>query len=88
MTEEFVSEDHNCLKELGNMWKEDDPNFVAAEFVLVNIKTIGAKHNIRKTGQSVILHEKYTQKNGKVIVRKTKTFVSHVYCPFCGKRYP
>jgi ribosome-associated protein YbcJ (S4-like RNA binding protein) len=88
MTEELVTEDHNCLKELVEFWKEDDPNFIRAEFELSTIKQIRSGNGIRMTGQSVHITEKYIKRNGEVTTRTRKTFVSHNYCPFCGKKYP
>ena len=40
-----------------------------------------------KTGQKIEVYYDKVMKNGEVRNVKRNSFVSHDYCPFCGKKY-
>ena len=39
------------------------------------------------TGQRITFNYTHTMRNGKQIEKTGKSFVTHDYCPFCGKKY-
>jgi hypothetical protein len=81
---------HNCLEEIRENIMENDPEINYVYFKLSNIKTInretGAESKI-KTGQAVEIGYNHIKKDGTMVRKSRKSFVTHTHCPFCGKKY-
>lgn len=70
----------NCLDEVRKDLMSQDENISYILFDMSNIKNMSRPELGYKTGQRL----EVGYKNKKKV---DKTFISHDYCPFCGKKY-
>jgi len=56
-------------------------------FDLSNIQDISKSNPVIKTGQNIEVGYNHTMKNGEIRQKTRKSFVTHEFCPFCGKKY-
>lgn len=77
---------HNCIGAIrkGLMSAEGISD---VEIHLANIQNVTKQDPIVKTGQKLSYVEQITLKNGEKRNKKVNTFLTHVYCPFCGQEY-
>lgn len=77
---------HNCVQAIrkGLLSAEGISN---VEIHLANIQDVTKQDTIVKTGQKLSYVQQITLKNGEKRNKKVNTFLTHVYCPFCGKEY-
>jgi hypothetical protein len=61
------------------------PRYV--KFKLSTIMDMARKSQIKKTAQEVEIGFDYTNKKGETKPKTEKSFVTHIYCPFCGEKY-
>ena len=77
----------NCIQELREIWKKENEDIISVTFDCYPITNLSNKKSPKKTGQRVELDYWYTKKDGSKVKKTQKTFVSHNFCPFCGKSY-
>lgn len=82
-----VTKDHDCISKVRKQLKGADPTIGLVKFKLSTIKNLYIKNAIEKTGQEIEYSFTYTKKDGSKVEKTAKSFVSHDYCPFCGKKY-
>lgn len=75
---------HDCISQVRKDLKKQDPEATYIRFELCTIR--GEQEDIM-TGQAITVGYNHTKRNGDVIDKPEKTFVTHDYCPFCGKKY-
>jgi hypothetical protein len=73
----------DCITKIIKNAKKHDKTIEYIDFELSSLQRFGAKPMRYKTGQSIKIYRK--TKTGKE--KATKTFVSHNFCPFCGKEF-
>lgn len=78
---------HDCLQKVREALKEADPKLTYVRFELSTIRDIDDNKSEPRTGQAIEYGYNHTKKNGEVVTKSAKSFVSHEYCPFCGKKY-
>jgi len=73
----------NCIKDVSESTR-DCNNYVYVELdcVLTNTKT-----RQQLTGQRIEVMYNHVLRNGGVQRKAKKSFISHVFCPFCGVKY-
>lgn len=82
---------HDCIsKERAEIMKES-PSVTYVRFDCATIKTFSGGSEIEdqdeKTGQRIWIGYKKKNKQGVEVQKETKTFITHKFCPFCGKKY-
>lgn len=78
---------HDCISKVRNELKNADPSLGYVKFDLDNIQDTSLKNGIKMTGQRITFSYIHTMRNGKQVEKTGKSFVTHDYCPFCGKKY-
>lgn len=80
---------HDCTPKIRKKLIKKDPRLVSVRFDLSNIVTWEQNKVIAKnqTGQRAWLQFKHKKKNGEETIKEEKSFITHSYCPFCGKKY-
>lgn len=72
-----------CIEEVQkSVAEENNYNRVELDCVLTNLKT-----EAKLTGQRIDIDYNHVLKNGSVRRKFRKSFVSHLFCPFCGVKY-
>jgi len=56
-------------------------------FDLSNIQDMSKRNGVTKTGQNIEIGYFHTMKSGEIREKTRKSFVAHIFCPFCGKKY-
>lgn len=72
-----------CLNKIIKTVKKHDASVETIEFELSSIQRFGAKPQRFKTGQPITIYRKTKSGNAK----KKKTYVAHIFCPFCGQKF-
>lgn len=78
----------NCLEETRNKLIEMyNANYVRIDMSTISVtegeKTI--KENL--TGQRIEIGYNHVRRDGGIQRKERKSFISHVFCPFCGVKY-
>lgn len=76
---------HDCISKLRKKMKKDDPSLHWIKFDISDIED--ADDVGMKTGQRIEFSYSHTKKDGTVIEKKGKSYVTHDFCPFCGEAY-
>lgn len=63
-----------------------DKRLVGVRFDLATIGNLYAAGEAM-TGQRIWIRVKKMRRNGTEYTQDVRTFISHNYCPFCGKKY-
>lgn len=79
---------HNCIEKVRKeLIKQDDK----IEYIRFQLSTISSVPSYEdediKTGQEIHIGYKHKRKDGTIVPKERKTFVTHTYCPFCGVKY-
>lgn len=80
---------HDCIgkarKELMN--QDEDTQYI--RFKWANIESFEDSKRVgeTKTAQEIQVGYIYTHRDGSKTLKERKSFVTHIYCPFCGKKY-
>ncbi|MGN6478314.1 MAG: hypothetical protein ACTHKV_13900 [Flavipsychrobacter sp.] len=82
-----MDKNHDCISKVREQLKAADPSLGWVRFDMSTIKDMSKKDGINMTGQRIEYSYKHTKKDGTVIEKTGKSFVTHDYCPFCGKKY-
>jgi len=73
----------SCIKEVQESVKESNNyNLVELDCVLTDMKS-----NNKLTGQRIEVYYNHVKRDGAVQKKYKKSFVSHIFCPFCGIKY-
>lgn len=79
-----------CLQKIREAVIEDSKDLprptIGVVFDLSNIIRFDGK-GMAKTGQQVWLTEEITKKNGDKVRKDRRSYITHIYCPFCGKKF-
>lgn len=76
-----------CIAKVRAGIMSNNDAITAVYFDLTNIEDVSKRNGVRKTGQKIEVYYNHTMKSGEVREKKRNSFVSHEYCPFCGKKY-
>lgn len=80
-----------CLSKVRDEIKEGNPEITWVDIMLSNIVSLDemrtSKKKAKKTGQNIRFGYEYKKKNGETVSKVGKSFISHSYCPFCGKKF-
>ena len=82
-----MDENHDCISKLTEQIKADNPDIVWVDVELSTIRNMNNKIGVHKTAQPIKYSYKHEYKNGTVTEKTTKSFITHLYCPFCGEKY-
>lgn len=80
-----MNKDHSCIKNIKENLSSNK-TISNIEIHLTNIQNI-EERGLIKTGQKLSYTQEITLKNGEKRYKKVNTFLTHVYCPFCGEKY-
>lgn len=79
--------EHNCINEVTKRLMDANPRLTGVRILLSTLHDMDDKTAEVITGQPIEISFIHKKKNGDEIRKYEKTFVSHAYCPFCGKKY-
>lgn len=80
----MLSNHKKCIDKVRKEVMEANPEIKHIRFKLTTIYN-GKRSDI--TGQEIEITEEVTKKDGSKKMKNSKSFVSHTYCPFCGKKF-
>lgn len=79
---------HDCLKQVIATIKKDNALVESVRFACANIVSFPPiKNEDKKTGQPIEIGLRHKKRDGTITTKYEKTFITHGYCPFCGKKY-
>lgn len=80
---------HDCLSQVRKDIMATDSTINHVYFDLSSIVEFksGKINPKTKTGQRIEVGFKSINKKGQIVFKTKKTFITHEYCPFCGKKY-
>jgi hypothetical protein len=77
----------NCIEQVRESIIEEHN----ANYVQIDCSTITAfkpkEVSQYKTGQRFTVNYNHVKRNGETVAKNINSFVTHVYCPFCGTKY-
>ncbi len=83
--------DHaRCLDKVRKQIMKASPELKYVRFDLSNIISWdenNKRSRYPKTGQRIVVGFDKKRKDGTVVSKEEKSFISHDYCPYCGKKY-
>lgn len=79
--------DHDCISKVRKQLKEEDPTIGWVKFDYSTVHDLKDPNPLYKTGQRMEYSYNHTKKDGTVVEKTGKSFVSHDFCPFCGEAY-
>lgn len=82
-----MDKNHDCISKVRKQLKDADPSLGWVRFDLSTIQDMSKKNGIEMTGQRIEFSYKHKKKDGTEVEKIGKSFVTHAYCPFCGKKY-
>ena len=82
-----MNKNHDCISRVRKELKDANPGMGWVKFSLSTIKDASDKDSIEMTGQAIEYSYQHKKKDGTIIDKTDKSFVTHDYCPFCGKKY-
>lgn len=82
-----MEKNHDCISKVRQQVKDADPTMGWVKFELSTIKNMNNYDGINKTGQAIRFSYTHTKRDGTTVEKTGKSFVTHNYCPFCGKKY-
>jgi hypothetical protein len=82
-----MDKNHDCITRVRKELKENNLDMGWVRFDLSTIKDISKKTGIEMTGQRIEYNYQQKKKDGTTVEKIGKSFVTHDYCPFCGKKY-
>lgn len=76
----------DCLKEIRtSIIKDQKANYV--EIDCSTITNFTKRDGTYKTGQRLTVNYNHVLKNGSIQRKNRKSFIAHIFCPFCGIKY-
>lgn len=78
----------NCIEEQRKKIREGT-DVISCYIKLANLRAVkvGKFVGPYKTGQEIEYIYPHKKKNGTIINKTVKTFISHTHCPWCGFKY-
>lgn len=78
----------NCVEEV----RKDLIESLNANYVRIDMSTINTTENGKVvkenlTGQRIEVGYNHVKRDGGIQRKERKSFISHVFCPFCGVKY-
>lgn len=77
---------HDCISAVRKDLMKQDKAITYVRFELSTITRLDGRGEV-KTGQRIWIGIKKKRKTGEEYIKDERTFVTHDYCPFCGKKY-
>lgn len=80
---------HDCISKVRKEIMSESDSIKYVRFKLSGIRSFvnGKDVGENKTGQEIIVGHDKKKKDGTIQTKEEKTFITHTYCPFCGKKY-
>lgn len=77
----------NCIEDVRkSIIEEHNANYVQIDCSTISV--FNAKEVSQcKTGQRITINYNHVKRNGETTPKNMNSFVTHVYCPFCGNKY-
>ncbi len=77
-----------CLDNIReNIIKNENANYVRFDCSTIRRRIQNEPDKEDLTGQRIEVGFNHTKRNGEVIKKEYKSFVTHDFCPFCGVKY-
>ena len=76
-----------CLQEIREAWMKENQDITGVIYDCYPVTNLSDPKSPKKTAQRVEINYWYTKKDGSKIKKTQKSFVTHIFCPFCGKSY-
>lgn len=84
-----MKSNHDCISKVRANLKAQSPDIGWIRFDLSTIVSSSDESpQINKTGQRIEYSITKKKRDGTVVQKTEKSFVTHDYCPFCGEKYP
>lgn len=78
----------NCLEETRNKIIEKyNANYVMIDMSTISVTEEGKVLKENLTGQRIEIGYNHLRRDGGIKRMKKKTFIAHIFCPFCGIKY-
>jgi Ni,Fe-hydrogenase III large subunit len=78
----------NCLDKVrNNIILIEDANYVRIDMSTILVRLKNGKEIENLTGQRIEIGYNHIKRDGTVQKKERKSFITHDYCPFCGKKY-
>jgi len=78
---------HDCISKERKKMMDESPSINYVRFDLSRIVDMNKRNGENKTGSHIWIGYKKKNKAGVEQQKEQKTFITHTYCPFCGKKY-
>ena len=78
---------HDCISKQRKKIMDEAPSINYVRFDLSDVIDISKNDGESMTGQRIWVGFMKENKKGVMQQREQKTFITHTYCPFCGKKY-
>lgn len=83
-----MDKNHDCLSRVRQELKDANPDMIGFIFFdLSTIKDMSNNSGIKMTGQGISYGYQHKKRDGTIVEKRGKSFVTHDYCPFCGEKY-
>lgn len=77
-----------CLETLRkNIIKNEKANYVRIDCSTIRVRFENGNELENVTGQRIEIGYDHVKRDGTIQKKERKSFVSHDFCPFCGKEY-
>lgn len=77
-----------CLEEIRkNIIKNENANYVRIDLSTITRRFEDAPDLENLTGQRIEIGYNHTKRDGTIQKKERKSFITHDFCPFCGKEY-
>lgn len=77
-----------CLETIRkNIIANEKANYVRIDCSTITVRLENGKSIENVTGQRIEVGYDHTKRDGTIQKKEYKSFVTHDYCPFCGKLY-
>lgn len=77
----------DCLKQVReSVIEENKANYVQIDCSTITSYPKSYPVNY-KTGQRITINYNHVKRDGQVVKKNRSSFVTHIFCPFCGVKY-
>ena len=78
---------HDCIEKLSKEIMGENKSIKYVRVKLSTIREISDTDKEFKTGQALEVGYEKKKRNGSLHIVENKEFITHTFCPFCGKKY-